>query len=223
MMYRHVVRSTLGVLFLLGILFVAAGSLWYPPGWIFAGISCAGLLVNLLSTGRDEELARERSKPGGDVPAWDRKILRVSALLTLLAYVVAGLDSGRFHWSIPPFAGATAGGVALMITGQGLFALAKHQNSFFSSVVRLQHDRNQTVCNRGLYAVVRHPGYLGMILSWIGFPLVLESGYSAIPALAAAALLVVRADLEDRFLQQGLPGYAEYVQKTRYRILPGVW
>jgi protein-S-isoprenylcysteine O-methyltransferase Ste14 len=96
-------------------------------------------------------------------------------------------------------------------------------NAYFSTAVRIQTDRDQTVCRSGPYRYVRHPGYLGFILQSIGTPLLLGSLWALIPGLAAVALMVVRTILEDRMLQAELAGYSDLVQAVRYRLVPGIW
>lgn len=220
---NHFLKSFLGISFFFVFMFLAAGRIDYLEGWLYFGLSVLGLVINIILTRNNDELIRERSRPGPDVQSWDKKILGFSALLSLVAYIVAGLDSGRFHWS-PSFGfWMVVVGAVLTVIGQVIFAVAKYQNNFFSSVVRLQKERDHKVCDRGLYKLVRHPGYLGMILSWIGFPLVLNSVYSLIPVLLAMILLIVRTGLEDRFLMKELVGYKEYMGKTKYRLVPWVW
>ena len=140
-----------------------------------------------------------------------------------VGFIVAGLDSGRFGWTGAVPAGVTIAGSALMLGGQALFAVAKRENAFFSSTVRIQTERGHQTCDTGLYRLVRHPGYLGMLLSMLGFPLVMNAYWAMIPVGFAAVLLVVRTVLEDRFLQGELAGYAEYARRTRWRLLPGVF
>jgi protein-S-isoprenylcysteine O-methyltransferase Ste14 len=100
---------------------------------------------------------------------------------------------------------------------------AKRENKFFSSVVRIQKDRNQTVCKGGPYQYVRHPGYLGGLLYIIATPLLLGSFWGLIPVIIAVILLVIRTYLEDKTLQAELEGYKDYTNEVRYRILPGIW
>jgi protein-S-isoprenylcysteine O-methyltransferase Ste14 len=107
--------------------------------------------------------------------------------------------------------------------GQTLFAVAKRENAFFSSTVRIQTERGHQVCDNGLYRVVRHPGYLGMLISLLAFPLVMNSYWAFVPAAIGATLLVVRTVLEDRFLINDLPGYREYANTTRWKLLPGLF
>lgn len=220
---RFFAKSFAGIFFFILILFISAGRMTYDQGWIYSALSFLGLLLNFITIKDNPELMKERSKPEKDAKKWDKQILGFSALITLVAVVVAGLDSGRFQWS-PRFRWYyILLGSILMLTGQILFLLAKNQNTFFSSVARIQTERGHTVCDSGLYRSIRHPGYLGMIVSWTGFPLIMGSLYSIIPSIAAIVLLLIRTQLEDHMLVNELPGYVQYVQKTRYRLVPKVW
>ena len=96
-------------------------------------------------------------------------------------------------------------------------------NRFFAAVVRIQEDRGHTVISSGPYRVVRHPGYAGGTWTWLAMPLMLGTLWSYIPAIATVAFICLRTALEDRTLRKELPGYAEYAQRTRYRLVPGIW
>lgn len=222
-MFKHFIKSFLGILFFFVFMFIAAGRIDYLEGWIYFAASLFGLVINAAATKNNDELIQERSNPGSNTQPWDKKILGTLALITIISYVVAGLDSGRFNWSPHFDIIITVSGILVMVAGQIIFTAAKYQNNFFSSVARIQTERNHAVCDRGLYKIVRHPGYFGMILSWIGFPLVLNSIYSSIPVMTAIILLLIRTNLEDNFLSNELAGYKEYRQKTKYRILPFIW
>jgi protein-S-isoprenylcysteine O-methyltransferase Ste14 len=89
--------------------------------------------------------------------------------------------------------------------------------------VRIQVDRGHVVCDSGPYRVVRHPGYAGNILPLLGIVLALGSVWTIIPAVAALIIAVIRTALEDRTLQEELPGYREYTRRVRYRLIPGVY
>ena len=147
----------------------------------------------------------------------------MSAFTIIITYIIAGLDSGRYQWSPQLPWGICLLGIVLLFIGQFLFLLAKKTNRFFSSVMRIQNDRGYTVCETGSYRIVRHPGYLGMIITWIGFPLLLASVWSIIPIVFAIILLLGRTSFEDKTLNKELKGYSQYVQKTRYKLFPGLW
>lgn len=96
-------------------------------------------------------------------------------------------------------------------------------NRFFSSHVRIQADRGHTVVSAGPYRVVRHPGYAGGILAWIAAPVFFSSYWVTIPSVAVITLTIIRTALEDRTLKEELPGYSEYTERVRYRLVPGIW
>ena len=221
--FQLLVKSFAGIFFFILILFISAGRIDYYQGWIYSAMSLLGLFMNFALTFEDTELLNERSKPPKDAKEWDKNILKLSALTTIIAYVVAGLDSGRYHWSPHLHWGAGLLGIVLMLLGQVLFLIAKKTNRFFSSVMRIQNDRGHTVCETGPYRFVRHPGYLGMIISWAGFPLLIGSIWSTIPVGIAIILLLVRTRLEDKTLIEELTGYSQYIQKTRPKLVPGLW
>jgi protein-S-isoprenylcysteine O-methyltransferase Ste14 len=140
----------------------------------------------------------------------------------LILLVVAGLNE-RFGWlpAIPP--SVQWFGVGLMIVGSIIGSWAMLENRFFSGVVRIQTERGHAVVKTGPYRFVRHPGYAGALVYYVGAPLGLGSFWALLPALFIVGVMIVRTALEDRTLQQELPGYTEYTKQTRYRLLPRVW
>lgn len=220
---QYFFKSFVGICFFIVILFISAGRIDYFQGWIYTALSLLGLLMSFFLTGEDTELLDERSKPPKDAKEWDKRILKLSALTTIITYIVAGLDSGRYRWS-PPLQGRICLlGIILMFSGQLLFLISKKANKFFSSIVRIQNDRGHSVCENGPYKYVRHPGYLGMLISWVGFPLLLGSIWSTIPISLIIVLLLIRTSLEDKTLIKELSGYNQYLQKTHYKLIPGIW
>ena len=219
----YVLKHLMGTLVFFSILFISAGRIDYRQGLIYVAIGLIMSALNYTFLRIDPELLSERSKPGENTKPWDKKILGLSFLVTLSMYIVAGLDSGRYHWS-PVFPQSLCEvGILLTMTGQLLFLIAQKQNKFFSSTVRIQTDREHIVCDTGLYTVVRHPAYLGMIIQSVGFPLLFGSLWSIIPICLSIILILTRTKLEDDTLKTELKGYPEYSTKTRYRIIPYVW
>ncbi len=205
------------------ILFICAGRMDYYQGWIFLSVNILTTFMNVFSIRKNSDLANERSKLGEGVKAWDKLLLGLSAVIYLIVIVIAGLDSGRFLWTAESNWIISFSGVVIILIGQIIFLTARNQNNFFSSVVRIQKERGHMVCDKGLYKIIRHPGYLGMALSLLAIPLITTSFWSIIPTLIAISLLVIRTLLEDKTLREELEGYVEYSKKTRYKLIPLIW
>lgn len=218
-----IVRSYVGVLLFAVPIFLAAGRVRYWQGLLYVALSLFGTTLNHALTPKGSDLAVERASKASEGEAWDRRILGVYFLVNLAGFAVAGLDSGRFGWTgtVSPLVAIC--GAVLMILGQLIFAIARGQNAFFSATVRIQKERGHAVCDTGLYRFVRHPGYVGALVAQVAFPLVMESFVAFVPAGIGAALMVLRTVMEDRFLMKELPGYAAYAEKTRWRLVPGIY
>ena len=220
---KFFIKTQLSTLFFAMTLFASAGTFNYFQGWLYWGTTIVTSFMNYWTIRNNEALMAERSQVGDNSKQWDKTILGISALIYLINTVVAGLDAGRFHWSAPSPLWLSLTGVAVTIFGQTIFLSARSENSFFSSVMRIQTDRGHTICDTGLYKSIRHPGYLGMIIALMGTPLITGSMFSWIPTSVAVVLIVLRTDLEDRALQMELEGYKDYQRRTRYRLVKGVW
>ncbi len=221
-----IVRFAALVLVLSAVLFITAGTLNWPMAWVYVGIMLvvtAGSRVLMFRI--NPELIMERAGYADKQGAkkWDKVLLPVVAIYGPLAIlIVAGLNR-RFGWSPSIALWAQIAAMILLILVSILGTWAMLVNRFFSAVVRIQTDRGHTVISDGPYRIVRHPGYAGGVIGDLVIPLALGSAWALIPGVLIAALTVLRTALEDRTLQAELPGYAEYAQRTRYRLLPGVW
>jgi protein-S-isoprenylcysteine O-methyltransferase Ste14 len=220
---NYLIKQFIGSLVFFAVIFVSAGRLNYWQGLIYVAIGLIMVILNYTILRIDSELLKERSGPGAGTKNWDKAILGLSFLVTISMYIIAGLDSGRFHWSPDFHWSLYLAGIVLTATGQLLFLIAQKQNKFFSSTVRIQTDREHVVCETGLYKIVRHPAYLGSIIQAVGFPLLFGSLWSIIPVCILIILFIVRTNLEDRTLKNELKGYPEYSVKTRYKIIPYLW
>ena len=207
-------------------LFLAAGSVAWLWGWVLLAVLTAFLAAHpLILVRRNPELLAEREKGLRDngVKEWDRWIAAAaSGVMPVASWVVAGLEF-RFHWTAPSPLVSHLSGLLSMLLGYCLFLWAMASNAFFAEGVRIQKERGHTVATSGPYRYVRHPGYLGAILAQLATPLLLGSCWAWIPSAASASLYVLRTYLEDRTLTQELQGYLEYGQRSRYRLLPGIW
>jgi protein-S-isoprenylcysteine O-methyltransferase Ste14 len=211
--------QTLGFVLLLAVvLFGAAGRIDIAMFWLYIGVVAALAAAGLLLI--DQDLAQERMRPGGRPPGVR---LYLIFLLCLLHWLVAGLDRGRLHWSdtVP----LTLRIIALVVFAAGLtlFLWAMHCNRFFSSVVRIQEERGHHVITAGPYRWVRHPGYAGVIPATVASGIALCSWLAAAPGAVGVPLLLWRTIAEDRTLYTRLPGYPQYAQTVRWRLVPGVW
>lgn len=209
---------------LLVVAIIATGVLGFSGRWtdswlwtyiaVWAAVSFYGVML------LDDDLARERFHPpsvGADPVAL--RVVRLSAFAHL---IVGSLDVGRWHVApVPPSLRALSL-AALAVTALLVFR-AMHTNHFFSGVVRIQHDRGHHVVDRGPYAVVRHPGYAGMIPMVPFSGLALGSWLAVAVGLLYSVMVVRRVLMEDDFLKTNLQGYREYAERVRYRLLPGVF
>ena len=144
------------------------------------------------------------------------------SIMLLPLVILPGLDAIRFQWSSVPVAVKIVAFIGFF-PAMGACFWAMKENAYLSDVVRIQEDRGHEVCTTGPYRYVRHPLYAGVILIMVCLPLFLGSLFSLIPASFIMILFIIRTALEDKTLQKELPGYKEYAQKVRYRLVPGVW
>jgi protein-S-isoprenylcysteine O-methyltransferase Ste14 len=205
-------------------LFFPAGRIDWPSAWALILVYAGGVyLTDVWLIVRHPGLARERLIIPRTAERWDLRIISVvNFLLIGVALPLAGLDR-RFAWSPPLPAAVPAAGLILLAAMFVFTAWAMAANGFFSSAIRLQNDRGQTVAAGGPYRFLRHPGYLGMILQFLSIPFGLGTLTTCIPVLVIAGMYVYRTRQEDDFLRKELPGYAEYAGRVRYRLLPGIW
>jgi protein-S-isoprenylcysteine O-methyltransferase Ste14 len=203
----------------IGGLFISAGTWRDPWLWTYAAGWSAMVLYAMFSI--DEDLARERFHP--PTAGADGVALHFVRVLALAHIVVGALDAGRWHLTapVPPLLRAFALGA--MVVTFGMFFRAMRENRFFSSVVRVQSDRGHRVIDTGPYAIVRHPGYAGMILGMPFSGLALGSWVASAIGVVLSLLILRRVLFEDRFLKKNLNGYALYTNRVRYRLIPRVW
>ncbi|MBN1920980.1 MAG: isoprenylcysteine carboxylmethyltransferase family protein [Anaerolineae bacterium] len=202
-------------------LFLPARDPRWGMGWAYLSIYIANQI--LLALLLPAELLAERSKPQEGSKRWDIALAAAAAILAPLAiYLVAGWDHGS-GWSQGLPVIVQVGALVVMIGGIALADWAMLANPFFSGVIRIQEDRGHTVATRGPYRLMRHPGYAGGILHHLTAPLMLGSWWALIPGVIGALLFIIRTALEDRTLQCELPGYANYAQQVRFRLMPGLW
>ena len=220
---RRVFQVVLIIVVMDGILFLSAGHMDWPGAWLWTLMYFAFLLAFAVwATRNAPDLLKERGRVAANVKGWDKVIGVVYTVLLVVLLITAGLDAGRFRWSVMPFVLQVLGVIGLIPSG-GAIWWTTVANAYLSRWARIQDDRGQKVVTGGPYRYVRHPMYLGIIGLFICLPLVLGSSWALIPGGLIGVLYVIRTALEDRMLQEELPGYREYAGRVRYRLLPGVW
>jgi len=220
------IRLIITYLFIPLLLMVCAGDFSWWQAWVYSLlILIAGIGGRIWAEKRHPGLMAERVnfKKTADIKPWDKVLAPLMAVsVGFPLVIVAGLDH-RFGWS-PAFPlWLNILGFILIAVGYALAVWALVENRFFSSVVRIQTERGHVVCDSGPYRFIRHPGYAGNILPLPGIVLALSSVWTLIPAAVALIIAVVRTILEDRTLLEELPGYQDYAQRVRYRLIPGIY
>jgi protein-S-isoprenylcysteine O-methyltransferase Ste14 len=222
---KTIIKVIAAFIIFIALLFGPAGTLNWPEAWIFLILySLSITLLVIWLKKHDPELLKERVSVQNkeDVKKWDRIIISIFSILFLVLLAVTGLDAARFHWSQVPL-WIKIFGFLCFVPASILIFLVMKENTYLSEMVRIQEDRGQQVCTTGPYKHIRHPMYIGIITFLLCLPLALGSFYALIPASLAVILFILRTSLEDKTLQKELPGYDEYAEKVRYRLIPGVW
>ena len=219
-----VTRTTVWLGLMAVVMFVAAGDWTWPQGWAFVAIFVFGSIgFSLWLMRRDPALLASRLTLNQKGTAgWDRVFLTVFILIWFVWLAVMALDARRWQFSHMPLWLNVAGG-GLIVLGFLSTMRVFLENSFAAPVVRVQEERGQRVIDTGPYAVVRHPMYSSALLYLIGMPFLLGSWIGLLFVPAYVAGLAPRAMAEERLLARDLPGYADYMRRVRWRLVPGLW
>ncbi len=205
-----------------GFVYVNASRLGWTLGWIYVGIVVVTLTINLACLLRwNPELIRRRMRVSKFTKTWDKVWAVLFGLAMITIYVVAVMEARDRVLSAPGAAWLL--GLVIFVPGWALAIWSMVVNPFFEKTVRIQTDHGHRVIDKGPYAYMRHPGYVGFAGWMLSTPLLLASTWAFFPALISVVLLVIRTMLEDRTLHEELPGYAEYASRVRFRLIPGIW
>ena len=208
-----------GLVFVGLLLFLPAGSFTYSNGWLFIGLLFVPMLIlGIVLLIKSPELLEKRldSKEKENT---QKGVVAISGLLFVVGFAVAGLDY-RFRWSDVPSWVVFIASVVLLIS-YALYAEVMRENVYLSRTIEVQE--NQKVVDTGLYGIVRHPMYAVTIWLFLAIPIVLGSWWSLLCFLPYIAVIVVRINNEEKVLESGLEGYADYKKRVKYRIIPLVW
>jgi protein-S-isoprenylcysteine O-methyltransferase Ste14 len=208
------------------LLFTLAGKANILGFWIYIAVAILYQVISLLIIVPRYPayiaLAEARQVRRTDVKKWDTVILWALMGFTFLMYGLAAWDLGHLHVGELPLWFAIPG-VVLYIVSSMLNQWAMVHNPHFERSVRIQHERGHRAIQTGPYRYIRHPGYLGSVLFYVAFPLIVGSALALCGGVLGILGMLVRTSLEDRTLREELAGYAEYAREVRYRLMPYVW
>ena len=219
LLVEALVKFTCGLLMVGLLIFLPAGTLCYPYGWLLIGLLFVPMLIaGFVMLAKSPEFLKKRLD-AKEKQAAQKGVLAFAGLMFIAGFVVAGLDF-RFGWSqMPVWVIITAS--VLFLGAYALYAEVMRENAYLSRTVKV--EEGQTVVDTGLYGIVRHPMYAVTILLFLMMPLVLGSWYAVIAFAFYPVIMIVRIQDEEKLLTRELPGYAEYKQKVKYRIIPFIW
>ena len=217
--WSAVIKFTAGVLLVGALIFLPAGTLRFPGGWLLMGILfIPKFLAGLVMMAKDPNLLRSRLNAKEKESGQDL-VIKLSGLMFLVGFILAGLDH-RFGWSKLPMT-VNYIGAGLFLTAYALYAEVLRENAWLSRTIEVQ--QGQTVVSTGLYGIVRHPMYAATLLLFQSMPLVLGSIPAFLVFLCYPAIIARRILGEEEILKRDLPGYAEYLHKVRWRLIPYIW
>ncbi len=221
-LYRSLGSLAVTLLIMAVLLFGAAGTVDWAAAWRYLALFVVVIAIAIAYLWRvDPELFAVRRRPQAGSKSWDFAYVAVTVAAFALILPVAGLDF-RFDWLRAP-APLVWLGYLLFIAGFWITSWAQGVNRYFELTVRIQTDRGHKVIDTGPYAVIRHPGYAGGLALGLGTALALGSLVAVIPVLICCITLALRTLAEEATLEVELPGYADYMQRVRFRWIPGLW
>ena len=217
--FSAILKFSLGVALVGALIFIPAGTLFYPGGLLLMGILFVPMFAaGLIMLKKSPELLKKRLNAKEKLGE-QSLIIKLSGLMFIAGFVIAGLGY-RFSWYTLPF-GASIAGSALFLIAYILYAQVLRENAYLSRTIEV--SEGQQVIDTGLYSIVRHPMYSATLLLFLSMPIVLGSLYSLIVFLFYPVLIIKRIKSEEEFLKKELPGYAEYTTRVKYRLIPFIW
>lgn len=219
LLLNALIKFISGLLLVVGLIFVPAGTLKYPNGWLFICLLFVPMLflgVALLFKAPNLLKKRLDSKEKESV---QKSVVALSGILFLLGFILAGLDY-RFSWSCVPIWVVIVASIILLLA-YALYAEVMRENAYLSRTIKV--EKGQQVIDTGLYGIVRHPMYMSTVLLFLTIPIVLGSWYALIPFACYPIIIVVRIINEEKVLELELEGYNEYKKKVKYRLIPFLW
>lgn len=219
LLINALVKFTCGLLLVALLLFLPAGTLQYPYGWLFMGLLFIPMLIaGFVMFFKSPDFLAKRLD-AKEKQATQKGVVACSGLMFMASFVVAGLDY-RFGWS-KMHSAVTVTASVLFLLAYVLYAEVMRENAYLSRTVKV--EEGQTVVDTGLYGIVRHPMYMATILLFLMMPIVLGSWYALIPMAFYPVIIIVRLKDEETLLTRELTGYEAYKKRVKYRLIPFIW
>lgn len=216
---KALVRYLAGLVLVMLLIFLPAGTFKYPGGWLFIALLFIPMLIMGIVLLLKDPALLEKRLSSKETEKEQKGVVALSSAMFLAGFILAGL-SFRFGWPGMPGWAVTAGAVIFLL-GYAMYAEVLRENTYLSRTVEVQSG--QKVIDTGLYGIVRHPMYTATILMFLAIPVILGSLIALAVFLIYPAVIVKRIGNEEEVLEKGLEGYTEYKKKVKYRLLPFIW
>lgn len=217
--FQAMAKFFLGVLAVGLLIFLPAGTLKFNQGWLLMGVLFVPMfLAGLVLMAKAPDRLRRRLD-AREKEMTQKRVLLLSGLMFLLSFALSGL-SFRFDWLRFPL-WVSVLGAALFLLGYGLYGLVLRENAYLARTVKV--EAGQKLVDTGLYGLVRHPMYMATLLLFLSMPLILGSLPGFLAMLVYPFIIARRIQNEEQVLLRDLPGYGEYRQKVRWRLVPYIW
>lgn len=217
--FQALSKFLIGLIIICMLLFIPAGTLDYPNGWLFIALLFIPMFfAGIIMLFKSPDLLRRRLNAKEEEDE-QKTVILVSGIIFLLAFILAGLNF-RFGWfNLPSIVVIIAS--AIFLLAYIMYAEVLRENEYLSRTVEV--SENQKVVDSGLYGIVRHPMYTSTIFLFLSMPLVLDSIFSFIVMLVYPIMIMFRIRNEERVLENELIGYEEYKEKVKYKLIPYLW
>lgn len=216
---QALIKFVSGLIMVILLIFVPAGTLHYINGWILTGILFIPMLIiGIVMSVKNPELLEKRLN-AKEKDSGQKNIIRFSGIIFLAGFIVAGLNY-RFKWLIIPQWAVIISSIVFLLS-YAMYAEVLRENTYLSRTVEIQE--NQKIIDTGLYGIIRHPMYTATIIMFLSIPLVLGSFHSFVIFLLYPVIIVMRLSNEEKFLENNLDGYSQYKNKVKYRLIPFIW
>lgn len=216
---QALIKFLSGLIMVILLIFVPAGTLHYINGCILTGILFIPMLImGIIMSVKNPELLEKRLN-AKEKDSGQKNIIRFSGIIFLAGFIVAGLNY-RFKWLIVPQWTVIISSIVFLLS-YAMYAEVLRENTYLSRTVEIQE--NQKIIDTGLYGIIRHPMYTATIFMFLSIPLVLGSVHSFVIFLLYPVIIVMRLSNEEKFLENNLDGYSQYKDKVKYRLIPFIW